>query len=709
MSLGERLRAARDRFFVGRERELDAFRAVLRDGGVLGLHGPGGIGKSTLLRRLADEARDAGRTVSEVDGRTIEPSPAAFTAEVRRAGGSVLLVDAFEHCQGLEGWLRDVFLPRLPAGTTVVVAGREPCVAESRELGDLSPAEADRLLELRGVPAGSRPAVLSFTGGHPLALTLAATLPDGSLPGDAAPTVPPATAAPGGAPGTEPPAGVPGTAPTGGARGGTVPGGPPGGERSGRPWRPAPEVLASLLSALIGDVPSASHRRALEICAHAPHTTEALLADVLGRTGGVDPGALMRWLRGLPFTEDGRPGVTLHEMVREAVDADLRWRDPAEYERMHHAIGDHLLSRVRAAATPADSLAAARALAHLQRYGPAAEWLTLLPRHGHGYEDGLRPGDHDAITAMTRAAQGEEAAATVTFWLGAQPGSFRVYRRSTDDSAAGFLLWLRLPGDAPDAATLATADPLAAAALAHAERTRPLGAGEHVGMLRFMIDSTAYDEVTSAMHTLQLRVYALWITSGRLAWTYVPAAGAPKWERLLGLVGHHPAGVTTTAGGREYTLFACDWRVTPRDVWFALATPPVTPAPPVAPALSRPDFDAAVRDALRDFHRPAALATSPLLGTRMTVAASRSAESGGAGDLVDALREVLTDAVDTLRDDPREARLHRVVATAFFHRLPTQVAAAERLGLSFSTYRRHLQRGLDLVCGHLWQHESTIP
>ncbi|MFI5845404.1 AAA family ATPase, partial [Catenuloplanes sp. NPDC051500] len=87
-SLGERLRAARDRAFVGRDRELAAFRAVLRDGGVLHLHGPGGIGKSTLLRRLADEARDAGRTVVEVDGRAVGVPPAGFTPAGSASAGS---------------------------------------------------------------------------------------------------------------------------------------------------------------------------------------------------------------------------------------------------------------------------------------------------------------------------------------------------------------------------------------------------------------------------------------------------------------------------------------------------------------------------------------------------------------------------------------------------------------------------------------------
>jgi|1185.fasta_scaffold1612173_1 hypothetical protein len=49
--LAGRLRAARQRGFVGRKEELAAFDEALGgDGGVLFVHGPGGIGKSALLR-----------------------------------------------------------------------------------------------------------------------------------------------------------------------------------------------------------------------------------------------------------------------------------------------------------------------------------------------------------------------------------------------------------------------------------------------------------------------------------------------------------------------------------------------------------------------------------------------------------------------------------------------------------------------------------
>ncbi|WP_093460144.1 AAA family ATPase [Streptomyces melanosporofaciens] len=71
--------AGRDRAFVGRQTELSLLKA-----GWAGdawacpthyMHGPGGIGKSMLLRRFAREARRADRTVIEVDCRSVDPTP----------------------------------------------------------------------------------------------------------------------------------------------------------------------------------------------------------------------------------------------------------------------------------------------------------------------------------------------------------------------------------------------------------------------------------------------------------------------------------------------------------------------------------------------------------------------------------------------------------------------------------------------------------
>ncbi|MCZ4125720.1 ATP-binding protein [Streptomyces sp. H39-S7] len=131
VSIGERLSSARGRAFIGRDEELGRFAGALAGDPqapfVFYVSGPGGIGKSTLLRRLAGHARTAGRPLVELDGRFVGRDPSDFE---RAAGpfldvpGTVLFVDSFEHCQWLESWLWHHFLPRAADGALVVLGGR---------------------------------------------------------------------------------------------------------------------------------------------------------------------------------------------------------------------------------------------------------------------------------------------------------------------------------------------------------------------------------------------------------------------------------------------------------------------------------------------------------------------------------------------------------------------------------------------------------
>ena len=159
LDLGQRLQRERARRFVGRAAELELFAARLEvaaaDGttweqldtdvptsvfdpsdlfSVLWVHGPGGIGKSTLLAAYANAARNAGFTVAQVDGGRIRPTPAGIRAAVRNSLGrapglrsdSVVIIDAAERLDAAEEWLREEFLPGLPTKTLVIIAGHRP-------------------------------------------------------------------------------------------------------------------------------------------------------------------------------------------------------------------------------------------------------------------------------------------------------------------------------------------------------------------------------------------------------------------------------------------------------------------------------------------------------------------------------------------------------------------------------------------------------
>lgn len=126
--------ARRRRLFTGRVAELRLLRESLlgEQPGcqVLWLHGMAGVGKSTLLRRFVAEAKEEGRTVRVIDMRSTAPTPEGFLgaleAQGAPAGTELLVIDSGELLGPLEAWLRDVFLPGLPADRPVLVGARRP-------------------------------------------------------------------------------------------------------------------------------------------------------------------------------------------------------------------------------------------------------------------------------------------------------------------------------------------------------------------------------------------------------------------------------------------------------------------------------------------------------------------------------------------------------------------------------------------------------
>jgi len=666
--LGERLRSARERAFVGRIAERALFRSAIGSDvdafSVLFVHGPGGIGKSALLSRFADDARNAGRCVVSVDGRTVDPSPEAFAAEAAKAldtPGAALLVDTFERCRPVEDWFRREFLPQLPDSTVVVVASRlapgpewradlgGPEVLRTVSLRNLPPDAATELLDRRGVPAQLRDAVLAFAGGHPLALSLAA---------EVAATDATAT----------------------------------------RPWTPGQDVIETLLSELIGAVPSAAHRHALEVCAHSYTTTEELLAAVLAAEG--DPTELFAWLRGLPFVESGSAGLFPHDVVRDALDADLKWRDPQGYEAMHCGIRNHLLDRARTARGVMASRAL-RALSFLHRHGGVMPEFVTWRGEGEVEETPFAAGDTYAVRALAAEAEGGESADIVEFWVRRQPDAFVVYRRPESGEPVGFMAWLRLDSLAEDEVAI---DPVVAAAWEHSRSVAPVRAGEYLALARFMVYPTAYQRPSPVSDLIAMRILSEWLRAQRLAWSYMVIADEKFWKPQMDYLEQWPIDQTPVVGDRSYTLFTHDWRAVPVDAWLDRRVPQELFGAQAAPAepereltvLSREEFDAAVREVLRSWSRDDVLAASPLAASRLVVDRD--------GDPVQVLRDLLVAAVDTLAQDAR-SDLHRVVAVTFFQGVPTQEAAAERLGRPFSTYRRHLTRAVEQVCEALWCQE----
>jgi adenylylsulfate kinase-like enzyme len=77
--MADRVAAGRRRGFVGRTAEIAEFTALIRApdpaAAVLFVHGPAGVGKSTLLRRFLAACHDDGVAAQLIDARDVRPPP----------------------------------------------------------------------------------------------------------------------------------------------------------------------------------------------------------------------------------------------------------------------------------------------------------------------------------------------------------------------------------------------------------------------------------------------------------------------------------------------------------------------------------------------------------------------------------------------------------------------------------------------------------
>jgi hypothetical protein len=682
-TLGDLLASRRRHRFVGRTSEVELFQLALESPDppflLLHLHGPPGIGKTSLLDVLAGLAADAGARVVRLDGRDLVPSPSAVLqalgvleapdgegaiARLSDSGRLVVLFDTYERLSPLDDWVRTRLLPRLPATSLTVVAGRaapdsawraDPAWRELLRvvsLRNLSPEESRQYLQACGVDPARHDPLVELAHGHPLGLSLLADVV---------------------------------------VR---------GGEAATDPL--TPDLVGTLLRRFVEIIPSGRHRRALEVCAPARVTTEALLREVLGLE---DAHELFTWLRELSFVESGPEGVFPHDLARDALEADLRWRDPEGYRRVFRGVRSHINGRLQTSRGQEQQRAIADAkylFRRLPGVGSPLDWEAW----GQQYPEPARPGDREPILDLVLAWEGEASAAIAARWWERQPESFFVVR-GQDGVVGGFLALLDLTRASTQDIEV---DPGARAAWDYATRHAAPRPTEMVTQSRFIVDREAYQGPSATLNATPILTMQRYLGTPKLAWDFLALAEPERWDAYFAAADlPRAAGADFWVGGRRYGLFAHDFRQVPVDALLELVTEralaqDVTPSPPtVKPpllVLSQPEFDDAVRQALRDLRRPDLLSRNPLLRTRLVRDRAGDEEPGAA-----TLEALVVAAVETLREHPRDDKLWRAVERTYVRPAATQERAAAALGLPFSTYRRHLTQGVDRVVAWLWDQE----
>lgn len=564
--IGDRLAAARRNRFVGRAGELETFRAALAAPNlpfaVLHVSGAGGVGKTTLLHEYARIAGEVGRGVVRLDGRDVAPAAAAFLVALAQAVGAeganlaavlerwparaVLIVDTYEQLVSLDEWVRQTLLPQLPAQTLVVIAGRgAPPPAWRTDtawapltridvLGNLSAIDGRRCLAKCGVPEEHHDEAMAFTRGHPLALSLIAdmlTRADRFAPSR---------------------------------------------------FENEPEIVRLLLETFVQKIPSRDHRLALHACATARVTTEATIAAALERP---DTGEIFDWLARLPFVEHGPFGLFPHDLARDVVYMDFRWRDPDAAYRVTERVLGQLHERLERT-QGLDQQRVWFDILFVQRYNASLRPFFDWAGFGTAYASAATAGDRAAMIEMVERHEGPESAAIARYWSTRQPEAFRAIR-SVGGDLIGFVANLVL---ATVTAEDTAADPAIARGIAYANRRAPARPGELVLYGRFWMDAERHQAITQAF-TVTAAVSSLSWLGPNVAWCFVAMAHADAMEPMFREIQMRRVDdADFEVGGRRYGVFAHDWRAEPAEAWLRLKAERASriEAPASARAFERP-------------------------------------------------------------------------------------------------------------------------
>lgn len=401
---------------IGRDGVLDSLQGLLRDERplVIALHGLGGVGKTCLAREFAERARAEGSCVLWLDGQVIEPSPRGLVDELARQLGmapggvaelvaqlntasrrTLIVLDTYERCRLIDGWLRQEFLPQLGLHVRLLLVGRDPPVSPwrlapgwqglfaSHEIGPLAGDDALALLQAEGLDPQQAMQAQRFALGHPLALKLAS----GVL-------------------------------------------------RAHPGQRLEPSNLLGVVETLVGlylaDVVDPPLRQALQRASVVRRITVSLLRALLPQA---DAAATFERLAALSITTLAADGLLLHDVVREAIAAHYGSADPAGCLEARRTAWRQLQQESRDAPRSelwrytADMLYMVQAPAVREVFFPAGSHPMAVESAGAG--------DLPDIIAIARQHDGDAGAQRIAAWWSHLPGAFRL-TRNAQNQVSGF-------------------------------------------------------------------------------------------------------------------------------------------------------------------------------------------------------------------------------------------------------------------------------
>ncbi|SFE22855.1 AAA ATPase domain-containing protein [Lentibacillus persicus] len=334
--------------FIGREWERALFRHYLhsdnQDVRVLYVHGTGGVGKSYLLNEYQRYAAEKGTFFLSMDCRDFSQTPEGFTehlltlielhtplnnvtekpsfrkllqtiSELASEKRMIMAIDSYEHMDSLDRWFREVFVKHLPNTSFVIMAGRHALsggwvespawrrITKAVELKDFSLNQTSAFLEHYGIHNKDLIETMwRFTEGHPLTLTLAA-ITDGVISKDTL---------------------------------------------NGK----APNILIDLTRRWLSEVKDEKLLLLIEAAALFYTFNQSNLSAVLKQD--ID-NATFNELTALSFVKPAKYGWTMHDLIRDSIQIDLKLRHPDRSALLNQRSAAFFYKRTIASRKPEDA------------------------------------------------------------------------------------------------------------------------------------------------------------------------------------------------------------------------------------------------------------------------------------------------------------------------------------------------------------------
>lgn len=679
------LQQQRKKNFVGRQKEISFFESLVKEAEpsihLIYIYGPGGQGKTMLLKQFADSCKESSIPYIHLDCRYIDSHPDSFKQAFQNAspfnnkkdivaaidhhkGNVVLMIDTYEKLRPLDDWLRLEFLPELPGNVITVISSRSQLstswktdtgwqsITKVFSLKELDSEESKQLLKRRSIPAEQVQRIVDYTHGNPLALSIVADMFD---------------------------------------------------QRKDSNFDPldSPDIMKTLLEQFVQEVPSPAHKVALELSSLVHVITEKLIEEVLSPQMAHE---LFNWLTTLTFIEKGPAGIYPHDLARDAIAAEMRWRNPEWYKHLHTKIQQYFSAwLIKQSGERQRELLFG--LIFLHRANPAVKPFFDFQETGNSWQDKMTESDKKHLVDMVRKFEGNASSEIVEKWMGNDAADIWIYR-DAEKLPAGFVLKVNL-----EKINGKTHDEVINALLPYKKEMK-IADGQLMTAFRCWMSRDHYQNVSGVQSAIFLGIVQ-WYFTTRLAVSLFSCVNPDFWQQILNYADLiHIRDYDFEINDQHYGWYVHDSRKRTPQAWLELmGRKKINEEEPAIPeekadkaSFTEQVFIDSVNDALKQLKNPKKLVTNPLLKSKFVLRENGNDKNDI--NLALTLADKLIKTIGSLENSPMDESLHRVLYRTFVNPVGSQEQTADFLYMSFSTYRRQVKKAVERVADILWLEEK---